>query len=47
METGTPYNMFSLVTGALVGPLVAIWLGHHLGTTGRTQPTREPAAAPA
>jgi hypothetical protein len=45
METGTPYNMFSLVTGALVGPLVALWLGHHLGTTGRTQPTHQPAPA--
>jgi hypothetical protein len=45
METGTPYNMFSLVTGALVGPLVAFWLGHHLGTMSRAQPTRQPAPA--
>jgi hypothetical protein len=28
----------SLVTGALV----AFWLGHHLGATGRAQTTREP-----
>jgi hypothetical protein len=47
METGTPYDMFSLVTGAIVGPLVAFWLGHHLGTAGRTQPTRQPAPASA
>jgi hypothetical protein len=29
------YDLLSLVTGALVGPLVAIWLGWHLGTTSR------------
>jgi hypothetical protein len=45
MESGTPYNMFSLVTGALVGPLVAFWLAHHLGTTSNPRPTPEPAAA--
>jgi hypothetical protein len=26
------YDVLSLVTGAIVGPLVAIWLGWHLGT---------------
>ena len=31
MEAGTPQDVFSLLTGALVGPLVAIWLGHQLG----------------
>jgi hypothetical protein len=31
MQTGTPYDVFSLVTGAIVGPLLAFWLGHHLG----------------
>jgi hypothetical protein len=45
MQTGTAYDMFSLATGALVGPFVAFWLGHHLGTAGRSQPTREPAPA--
>lgn len=34
MQTGTPYDVFSLVTGALVGPLLAFWLGHHLGARG-------------
>jgi hypothetical protein len=46
MESGTPYDIFSLLTGALVGPLVAIWLGYHLGTTSRIQPTRQLAPAP-
>jgi len=45
MQTGTPYDIFSLLTGALVGPVVAFSLGHHLGTTGRTQPTRQPTPA--
>jgi hypothetical protein len=31
IQTGTPYDVFSLVTGAIVGPLLAFWLGHHLG----------------
>jgi hypothetical protein len=44
LQTPTAYNISSLITGALVGPVVAIWLGHHLGTMGRGQPTR-PAAA--
>lgn len=39
METGTAYDVFSLVTGALVGPLLAFWLGHHLGAA-----DAEPAA---
>jgi hypothetical protein len=30
-ESDTAYNVFSLLTGALVGPLVAAWLGRHLG----------------
>jgi len=30
-ESDTAYNIFSLLTGALVGPLVAAWLGWHLG----------------
>jgi hypothetical protein len=45
MQTGTPYDVFSLLTGALVGPLVAFWLGYDLGTAGRTQPTGQPAPA--
>jgi hypothetical protein len=47
MQTDTAYNLFSLATGALVGPLVAFWLGHHLGSAGRVQPTPLPAAADA
>lgn len=31
MQTGTPYDVFSLATGAVVGPLLAFWPGHHLG----------------
>jgi hypothetical protein len=27
----TPYNILSLLTGALIGPAVGIWLGWHLG----------------
>lgn len=42
METGTPYDIFSLLTGALVGPVVAIWLGHHIGATG-ARPTQQSA----
>lgn len=34
MQTGTPYDVFSLATGAVVGPLLAFWLGHHLGAGG-------------
>lgn len=32
-ESDPAYNIFSLLTGALVGPLVAGWLGWHLGRT--------------
>jgi hypothetical protein len=35
MQTGTPYDIFSLVTGAIVGPLLAVWLGWHLGGAAR------------
>lgn len=31
LGTDTAYDVLSLVTGAIVGPLVAIWLGLHLG----------------
>jgi hypothetical protein len=44
MQTGTPYDIFSLATGALVGPLLAFWLGHHLGAGG-VQRAPETAAA--
>jgi hypothetical protein len=40
LQTPTAYNISSLITGALVGPLVAIWLGYHVGTMGRGQRTR-------
>jgi hypothetical protein len=45
LQTPTVYNVLSLITGALVGPLVAVWLGHHLGAIGRRQPTRPAAPA--
>jgi hypothetical protein len=35
LQTGTPYDIFSLLTGALVGPLVAFWLAQHLGRADR------------
>jgi hypothetical protein len=44
METDTPYNVFSLLTGALIGPLLAFWLGHHLGA-GRAERAAGPAPA--
>jgi membrane protein DedA with SNARE-associated domain len=44
MQTGTPYDVFSLVTGALVGPVLAFWLGRHLGAAGMQ---RAPGAAAA
>jgi hypothetical protein len=46
MQTGTPYDVFSLVTGALVGPLLAFWLGHHLGAAGTEQTPRPAPAVP-
>jgi membrane protein DedA with SNARE-associated domain len=45
MQTGTPYDVFSLVTGALVGPVLAFWLGHHL-RSGRVERAPGTAAAP-
>jgi hypothetical protein len=44
MQTGTPYDVFSLVTGAVVGPLLAFWLGHHLGAA-RAERAAGPAPA--
>jgi hypothetical protein len=32
-ESDTAYNIFSLLTGAVVGPVVAVWLGVGLGRT--------------
>jgi hypothetical protein len=37
LRSDTAYNVFSLLTGALVGPAVALWLGLRL-----EQPRREP-----
>jgi hypothetical protein len=31
MRADTAYDIFSLLTGALIGPAVAVWLGWHLG----------------
>jgi hypothetical protein len=45
MQTGTAYDMFSLVTGALVGPAVTVSLGWYLGRAGRMRPA--PVRAPA
>ena len=45
MQADTPYDVFSLLTGALVGPLLAAWLGWHLGGAGLAGRTPEPVAA--
>jgi hypothetical protein len=45
MQADTPYNVFSLLTGALVGPVLAAWLGWHLGGVGAAGRTPEPVAA--
>ena len=42
-ETDTAYNILSLVTGAVVGPLVAGWLGWDLGR--ETPAARDPRTA--
>ena len=34
----TAYNIFSLLTGALIGPAVALWLGWHLSRNESTTP---------
>jgi membrane protein DedA with SNARE-associated domain len=44
MHADTPYDVFSLVTGALVGPLLAFWLGHHLGAGRARRPAGRAAA---
>ncbi len=44
MRTDTPSNVFSLLTLALIGPVVSIWLGWHLG---RPELTRPPATTTA
>ena len=31
MQADTPFKIFGVATGAIVGPLVAFWLGRHLG----------------
>jgi membrane protein DedA with SNARE-associated domain len=45
MQADTAYDVFSLLTGALVGPLVAFWLGRHLGEAEPAARTARPAAA--
>lgn len=45
MQADTAYDVFSLLTGALVGPLVAFWLGRHLGEAEPAARTAQPAAA--
>jgi hypothetical protein len=47
MEAGTPNDVLSLITGAIVGPLVAFWLGWHLGSPGHTRSLQTPAATAA
>jgi hypothetical protein len=47
LESETAYDIFSLLTGALVGPAVAIWLGIALGRGGTCVTPGPVAAAPA
>ncbi len=44
MQADTAYNIFSLLTGALIGPAVGLWLGWHLGRPATNRPTAETAA---
>jgi hypothetical protein len=39
METGTPYDILSLIAGAIVGPSLAFWFGWHLGSSRSVRPT--------
>jgi hypothetical protein len=41
-HSDTPYNIFSLATGALVGPAVALWLASTLGRLGNVSSSAEP-----
>jgi len=44
LHRDTPYNIASLLTGALVGPLVAVWLGRSLaGASVRTRSAVAPS----
>jgi hypothetical protein len=43
MQTDTAYSVFSLATGALIGPAVTLSLGWHLGSTARMRARPEPA----
>jgi hypothetical protein len=38
MQSDTAYNIFSLLTGALIGPAVGLWLGRHLGRPATNRP---------
>ena len=43
MQSDTAYNIFSLLTGALIGPAVGLWLGWHLGRPATSGPIAETA----
>jgi hypothetical protein len=45
MQSDTAYNIFSLLTGALVGPAVALGLGRHFGRPATNRPIAETAPA--
>jgi hypothetical protein len=47
LESDTAYDIFSLATGAVVGPAVAIWLGVALSREGTLVTAAPSAAAPA
>jgi hypothetical protein len=43
MQSDTAYDIFSLLTGALVGPAVALGLGRHFGRPATSRPIAETA----
>jgi hypothetical protein len=45
LHADTAYDVFSLLTGALIGPAVGLWLGRHLGATSGRRRTWSPESA--
>jgi len=45
MQADTPYQVFSLATGVVVGPVLAFWLGRVLWATGDPETLRRTAPA--
>lgn len=43
---GAVYDVLALITGVVLGPVLAIWLGNHFGRLGRAVPASIGASAP-